>query len=71
MAETPKALHLVPIEQMTDAELQAKAAELEAMGRGCLLHAAEMLEYLGHRRRLAGAHLVNLAQRVQANGGAA
>lgn len=71
MADTPKAVVLVPIEQMTDAELQAKAAELEAMGRGCLRHAAEMLEYLGRRRRTAGAHLVSLAQHKQANGGRA
>jgi hypothetical protein len=59
MAAAPEAVVLVPIEQMSDAELAAMAAELEA--RGDLLRAAEMLEQLGQRQRQAGLRLLALA----------
>lgn len=35
----------IPIEKMTDAQLQTKITELEAMGDGCYQHATELKRY--------------------------
>lgn len=40
----------VPIEEMSDAQLMEKHAELRAMGDGCYLHADEILRYVERRR---------------------
>ena len=44
---------IVPTPQMTDYELDAKAAEYEAMAEGCLGHAAELRRYRAERRKAA------------------
>lgn len=41
---------LVPIDKCTDAELQAHAASLDEMARGCRAHAAELRQYLKSRK---------------------
>lgn len=40
----------VRIDQLTDEEIYAKAAEYEAMGRGCFQHAQELYRYVELRR---------------------
>lgn len=40
---------LVPIERMTETEINERAAEYEAMGRGCLNHASELRGYVARR----------------------
>lgn len=47
--EREGAASIVPIEMMTSAELMAKRAELEAMGRGCIDHANELGQYVSMR----------------------
>lgn len=46
---------IVPLHLMTDAELDAKADEIEAMSRGTARHAAELRRYRAERGRLAAA----------------
>ena len=36
---------LVPVDMLTDEEIEARAAELEAMARGCIAHAKELRAY--------------------------
>jgi len=40
---------LVPVDMLTDAEIEARAAELEAMARGCIAHAKELRAYRRER----------------------
>lgn len=40
---------LVPVHLLTDEEVQARAAELMAMARGCVAHAKELRAYLRER----------------------
>lgn len=40
----------VPIEQLTDQEIDEKIAELERMAAGCKCHAEELRRYKGSRR---------------------
>lgn len=40
---------LVPVDQCTDIELAARAAEYEDMAKGCRSHARELREYIGTR----------------------
>jgi hypothetical protein len=40
---------IVPIEMLSVAEIEAKAGELEAMGRGCFAHADELRQYRSMR----------------------
>jgi hypothetical protein len=42
---------LVPVELLTDAELDSKAATYEEMALGCQLHAKELRRYKSERRR--------------------
>ncbi|WP_233872391.1 hypothetical protein [Paraburkholderia adhaesiva] len=54
----------IPIEEMTDAQLMDKHAELRAMGAGCYLHADEIVRYLAWRHesdnsRASGSHPEN------------
>jgi len=42
--------YLVPIDELTDQEIDAKAAEYERMAEGCRLHAAELRRYKRDRR---------------------
>jgi len=44
---------IVPIEQMTDDELKAKAAEYRAIGKGCYEHADELDRYTRERKKAA------------------
>lgn len=37
---------LVPVDMLTDTEVEARALELEAMARGCISHAKELRGYL-------------------------
>jgi len=41
---------LVPVDQMTDTEIEARAVELEAMARGCITHARELRNYAAMRQ---------------------
>jgi hypothetical protein len=41
---------VIPIDQMTDQEIQEKADELDRMADGCRAHAAELRRYLGIRQ---------------------
>lgn len=43
----------VPVHEMTDAQLEAKATELRAMGAGCYQHADEIERYRSTRRDAA------------------
>lgn len=43
----------VPVEDMTDAQLEAKEVELMAMGAGCYQHADEIRRYRDQRRAAA------------------
>jgi len=36
---------LVPVDMLTDEEIEAREAELEAMARGCIAHAKELRRY--------------------------
>lgn len=40
---------LVPVDQCSDIELAARAAEYEDMAKGCRAHARELREYVGAR----------------------
>lgn len=40
---------LVPVTMCTDAELRARAAQLEEMAKGCRAHAREILDYVAAR----------------------
>lgn len=40
---------IVPVAQMTDAELEARAAEYDKMAEGCKKHALEIREYINSR----------------------
>lgn len=44
---------VVPIDQLTDAEIDAKAVEYERMAKGCMRHAEELRRYIGSRERAA------------------
>jgi hypothetical protein len=44
---------IVPIDMMTDAEIEAKAFYLENMAASCLRHAQELLDYLIRRKGVA------------------
>lgn len=41
---------IVPIDQLSDPELDAKINELRAMGEGCFEHADELTRYKGQRK---------------------
>jgi phosphoserine phosphatase len=43
-------LRKLDIDHMTDEELEAKAAELEAMAKGCNEHADELERFIASRR---------------------
>lgn len=44
---------LVPVQLLTDAEIQGRASELMAMARGCVAHAKELRGYLRNREQAA------------------
>lgn len=44
---------LVPIDELTDEEIDAKAHEYETMAEGCRLHAAELRRYKNQRGQAA------------------
>ncbi len=44
---------LVPVDQMTDEEIEARAKEYEAMALGCRAHARELRSYKSARRDAA------------------
>lgn len=48
-----KSRELVPVDQLTDRELLARAEELRAMAKGCRKHAKEIEDYVSHRRQTA------------------
>lgn len=44
---------IVPVDQCTDDELKARAAQLDEMAKGCMAHALEIREYVLARGRIA------------------
>jgi hypothetical protein len=44
---------IVPIDQLTDVEIDAKCTELDAMAKGCLQHADELRRYKAARAEAA------------------
>jgi hypothetical protein len=44
---------LVPVDLLTDEEVEGRAAELEDMARGCIAHARELRGYMRHRAAAA------------------
>lgn len=44
---------IVPVDQCTNNELKARAAQLDEMAKGCIAHALEIREYLLARGRIA------------------
>lgn len=44
---------LVPIDELTDEEIDRKVSEYESIGRGVYLHAAELLRYKNQRGQAA------------------
>lgn len=47
--ERDEEIVLVPVSQLTHAEIEARALELEGMARGCIAHAKELRNYLHSR----------------------
>jgi hypothetical protein len=46
---------IVPVSQLTDLELEARAAEYDRMAEGCKKHALEIREYINSRVMSAAA----------------
>lgn len=44
---------LVPVDQLTDCEIEGRAVEYEKMAKGCLAHAKELRSYGINRRQAA------------------
>lgn len=46
---------IVPVQQLSDEEIDGKIAELERMASGCKQHAAELLRFKAERKRMPAA----------------
>lgn len=44
-------IELVPVDQLSDVELEARAAEYEAMAKGCRAHARELRTFAASRQQ--------------------